>query len=128
MDWFIKALKQYADFKGRARRKEYWMFYLFYMIYSIPIMIIDLIIGYQIGSFEISPVSILFSLAMFVPSLAVTVRRLHDVGKSGAMILIGIIPIIGTIYLLVLLATEGESGYNNYGPNPKLAQTAHNTL
>jgi len=94
MNWYLKVLKQYADFSGRARRKEYWMFVLFNMIFAIVAMILDFVLGIAIGY---SPLYVLYALAMLIPGLAVAVRRLHDVGKSGWMTLIAFIPLIGSI-------------------------------
>lgn len=116
MSWYLKVLRNYAVFSGRARRKEYWMFVLFNVIFGGVAVVID----NAIGSGEPSGVvSGLYSLAVVIPSIAVTVRRLHDVGKSGWWILIAIVPLIGSIWLLVLLASDSEPGENQYGPNPK---------
>lgn len=112
MNWFLGVIQKYAVFSGRARRKEYWMFVLFNFIFAAAASIIDSILG----TYLISP---LYSLAVFVPSLAVSVRRLHDIGKSGAWIFISLIPLAGPIWLLILLATEGNRGDNQYGPDPK---------
>ncbi|MDO3693743.1 DUF805 domain-containing protein [Wenyingzhuangia sp. chi5] len=105
MNWYLKVLKQYADFNGRARRKEYWMFILFNAIASYTLMFI----GLQINFIFLSSI---YSLAVMVPSIAVGVRRMHDVGKSGWYILI-------PIYNLILLCTNGEEGPNEYGSDPK---------
>ncbi len=112
MSWFLAAIQKYATFSGRARRKEYWMFVLFSVIFSIAASIIDAILGTML-------ISILYCLAIIVPSLAASVRRLHDIGKSGAWIFISLIPFIGSIWLLILLAKEGVRGDNQYGPDPK---------
>lgn len=114
MEWFIKCIKQYADFKGRARRKEYWMFTLFCIIFNIVAMLIDVILLAGLPIFET-----LFSLFIFIPSLAVGVRRLHDIGKSGWMWLIAFIPLAGAIWLLILFCEDSEPGSNNWGDNPK---------
>ena len=119
MNWYLKVLKQYADFGGRARRKEYWMFALFNVIFAIAAMLLDNLFGMTFGEIGYGPIYSLYGLAVFIPGLAVTVRRLHDIGKSGWMILIALIPIIGSIWLLVLLVTDSESGTNKWGPNPK---------
>ncbi|MFT4943992.1 MAG: uncharacterized membrane protein YhaH (DUF805 family) [Flavobacteriales bacterium] len=119
MNWYLKVLKQYADFNGRARRKEYWMFVLFNTIFSILAMIFDNVFGIAIEGIGYGPIYLLYVLAMMIPSLAVAVRRLHDVGKSGWMILISLIPIIGGIWLLVLFVTDGNPGENEHGANPK---------
>lgn len=119
MDWYLKVLKQYADFNGRARRKEYWMFFLFNMIFAIVAMLLDNLLGFAIEGVGYGPLYGLYVLAMLIPGLAVGVRRLHDVGKSGWMMFIGLIPIVGGIWLLVLMATDGNPGENEYGLNPK---------
>ena len=119
MNWYLKVLKQYADFGGRARRSEYWYFALFNIIFAILAMILDNVLGIAIEGIGYGPIYILYGLAMFVPGLAVLVRRLHDVGKSGWMYFIALIPIIGAIWLLVLLFTDSQQGDNNWGANPK---------
>lgn len=119
MNWYLKVLKQYADFSGRARRKEYWMFVLFNMIFAIVAMILDNVLGIAMEGIGYGPLYGLYVLAMLIPGLAVAVRRLHDVGKSGWMILIALIPLIGSIWLLVLMVTDSNAGENQYGQNPK---------
>jgi len=119
MNWYLKVLKQYADFSGRARRKEYWMFALFNMIFIIVAMILDNVLGLTVGELPYGVFYFLYAFAVLIPGLAVSVRRLHDVGKSGWMILIALIPIIGAIWLLVLTVTDSNSGENQYGLNPK---------
>jgi uncharacterized membrane protein YhaH (DUF805 family) len=121
MNWYLKVLKQYADFSGRARRKEYWMFVLFNMIFTIVAMILDNVLGIAMEGIGYGPIYGLYVLAMLIPGLAVAVRRLHDVGKSGWIILIALIPLIGAIWLLVLLVTDSNPGENQYGQNPKEA-------
>lgn len=118
MNWYLKVLKQYADFSGRARRSEYWYFALFNMIFAICAIILDNVLGIDFG-FGYGPLYWLYVLAMFIPNTAVLVRRLHDVGKSGWMYFIVLIPIIGAIWLIVLLFTESQQGENKWGPNPK---------
>ncbi len=113
MEWYLKVLKQYADFNGRARRKEFWMFVLFNAIVSVILTTIDAMLG------TYGALSGIYGLAIFIPSLAVSVRRLHDIGKSGWMILVALIPVIGFIWLLVLYIMEGTPGENQYGANPK---------
>lgn len=113
MEWYLKALRQYADFEGRARRKEYWMFTLFNLIFAILAMVIG-------GLLETGAVFyFIYVLATLIPNLSVSVRRLHDVGKSGWMYLVAIIPLVGFIWLLVLFVTDSQPGDNEYGPNPK---------
>jgi len=113
MNWYLKVLKQYVDFNGRARRQEYWMFILFNIIFSIATMVIDSVIG------TYGAINGIYALAVFLPGLAVGVRRLHDIGKSGWMMLVLLIPLAGPIWLLVLMATEGTRGENEYGADPK---------
>lgn len=119
MNWYLKVLKQYADFSGRARRKEYWMFVLFNMIFANVATILDNVLGIAMEGIGYGPLYGLYALAMLIPGLAVAVRRLHDVGKSGWMILIALIPLIGSIWFLVLMVTDSNAGENQYGQNPK---------
>ncbi|MFA5513195.1 MAG: DUF805 domain-containing protein [Candidatus Kapaibacterium sp.] len=119
MNWYLKVLKQYSDFGGRARRKEYWMFVLFNVIFAIAASIIDSIIGINIFMGLYGIFYTLYMLAVLIPSIAVSVRRLHDIGKSGLMLLVALIPIIGWIWILILMIKEGEPRENQYGPNPK---------
>lgn len=119
MNWYVKALRNYVGFSGRSRRKEYWMFVLFNIIFSIAAAILDNITGLAIPEVGYGPIYGLYALAVLLPGLAVAVRRLHDVGKSGWFLLIALIPIIGAIWLLVLFCTDGQPGVNKYGPNPK---------
>lgn len=119
MNWYLKVLRQYADFTGRARRKEYWMFVLFNIIFAIIAMILDNVLGLAWGELGYGPIYLLYALFVFIPGLAVAVRRLHDINKSGWMILVSLIPIIGAIWLLVLFVMDGTPGANQYGPNPK---------
>ncbi|MCA0447300.1 MAG: DUF805 domain-containing protein [Bacteroidetes bacterium] len=119
MNWYLKALKQYADFSGRARRTEYWMFLLFNMIFAVFAMILDNMLGLTAGELPYGVFYFLYALAVLIPGLAAAVRRLHDVGKSGWMILIAIIPLIGAIWLIVLMVTDSYPGENQYGQYPK---------
>lgn len=128
MDWYLKVVRDnFANFKGRARRKEFWMFVLFNLIFDIVVMIADNIIGttFKVGSgyYAISmPYGwffLLYSLAVIIPGIAVSVRRLHDIGKSGGWIFISLIPFIGAIWLLVLFVLEGDLNPNTYGVSPK---------
>ena len=131
MNYYIKVLKQYADFNGRARRKEYWIYNIINSIIGGLLFFLDYRLGTTIDGFDLDiklttneglDVSILYciyTLFVFIPGLAVAVRRLHDVGKSGWMLLIAFIPLIGAIWLLVLYLTNSNPGENKYGPNPK---------
>ncbi len=117
----IMPLKRYADFQGRSRRKEYWMFqlgiFLAYIAFAILVGIFGAALGDTASSIVMFPL-ILIILAIIVPALAVTVRRLHDQDKSGWWILINFVP-FGGIVLLVFMCLEGTNGPNQYGPDPK---------
>jgi uncharacterized membrane protein YhaH (DUF805 family) len=148
MYWYLKVLKQYADFSGRARRKEYWMFFLFnFLIFIIGLSVLDVLLAFVLLAFRVSGFLfpsiirlldrlyilyildrlyilhrlyvLLYALAVLIPSLAVSVRRLHDIGKSGWWILITLIPLVGGFWLFVLSLIEGHSCDNQYGKNPK---------
>lgn len=131
MNWYLSVLKNYATFSGRARRKEYWMFTLFNTIAFILLYIIASIfaevggdVGAGIGLLLLS----IYSLGTLLPSLAVTVRRLHDTGRSGWWLLILLIPFVGSIVLLIFMGSDSQTGNsldhtagrNQYGENPKL--------
>lgn len=117
MKWYLHVLQNYANFNGRARRKEYWMFVLFSVLFTLIVLAIDAAIMYQF-SFFIPVLTIIYSLATLIPSIAVAIRRLHDVGKSGGYFLLSFLP-IANIYYLILLFTEGEPNKNMYGEDPK---------
>lgn len=106
-DAISTCFNKYAEFVGRARRSEYWWFFLF-------VVLVDLVVSRLSNT-----VAVLALLALFVPNLAVGVRRMHDTGKSGWYLLVGLIPIVGWIIVLVWLATEGDPNPNQYGPSPK---------
>ena len=124
MEWYLKVMRDnYANFSGRARRKEYWMFVLVQTIVMIGLMILDSVLGLD---FELQGISLGYGylyligiIVHFIPSLAVLVRRLHDVGKSGWFYFIFLIPLIGVLWLLVLYCTEGQKQDNKWGPDPK---------
>lgn len=110
--YFINVIRnKYADFNGRARRSEYWYFTLFNMLIGIVVSLIAMLIGDWF--------SYVYSLALFVPGIAVAVRRLHDIGKSGWWCFICLIPLIGFIWLIILFCKEGDRGANAYGEDPK---------
>ena len=116
MNWYLKVLKDhYLDFSGRARRTEYWMFTLINLLISWGFSLLDIVAETTIFTL----ISTIYSLLVIIPGLAVSVRRLHDVGKSGWYYLLILLPIIGWIWLIVLFATEGENGENQWGENPK---------
>lgn len=119
MSWYLMALKKYAVFSGRAQRAEYWFFVLFNVIISILLTVLDAVLGTFDVQSGYGVLSSIYALAMFIPSLAVTVRRLHDTSRTGWWILIALIPLIGAIVLLIFLVFDSAPGENDYGPNPK---------
>jgi uncharacterized membrane protein YhaH (DUF805 family) len=147
MYWYISVLRNYAKFSGRARRKEYWMFFLFnmlflilaiiadYLLYGFPLLIYPNVLYYfyhgdymylqstldylLLPDYPLPLNLFLYPLFVFLPSLAVSVRRLHDLNKNGLFILIGLIPLVGGIWLFVLSCMPGTKGPNEYGADPK---------
>jgi uncharacterized membrane protein YhaH (DUF805 family) len=123
MNWYMEVVKKYAVFSGRARRAEYWWFFLINFVIGIVLSILSSIVmanSNSNSSFNVfSCISGLYGLALLLPGLGVVIRRLHDTGKSGWWIFISLIPLVGEIWLLVILATDSQPGDNQYGPNPK---------
>lgn len=133
MEWMLLPLKRYAQFSGRARPKEYWMYVLFILICYIVIMAVERMLGLSSGSQWASqegmsasagfqsnggPLSLIFALGTFIPSLAVAIRRLHDTDRSGWWMLLCFLPLIGGIVLLVFMIQSGTRGPNRFGPDP----------
>jgi len=127
MHWMLMPLRRYADFSGRSRRREYWMFVLFNLLIGLAVWTL-LALTYLAGMSEtemttvLTPVFVLYALVALgfaIPGLAVTVRRLHDTDRSGWSLLLGLIPLVGAIVLLVFYCTEGTAGPNRFGPDPK---------
>jgi uncharacterized membrane protein YhaH (DUF805 family) len=119
MSWYLEVFKKYAVFGGRARRKEYWMFVLINLVITVVLILIDILIGTFSPQTGVGLLSGLYSLAVLIPFITVTVRRLHDTGRSGWSMLIGLIPIIGGIVLLIFMVQDSQPGANQYGPNSK---------
>jgi hypothetical protein len=126
MEWMIMPLKRFAEFSGRSRRKEYWMFVLLQMLILIPVAILAILMGGPVedpanplGSTAILIVLGVYFLVFFIPGLAVQVRRFHDQDKSGWFILLGFIPYVGSLILLVFMCLEGTRGPNRFGQDPK---------
>lgn len=113
MNWYLEVLKKYAVFSGRARRKEYWMFVLFNIIILVVLWIVEGILGIP------GILSTLYCLAVLIPSIAVSARRLHDTSRTGWWLLIGFIPLIGAVVLLIFMVQDSKPGENQYGTNPK---------
>lgn len=119
MNWYLKCWKQYADFSGRARRKEYWIFSLINCIIIFFLYILQIVMIESTLWLIFPIIFFLYAVAVFLPGLAVNIRRLHDIGKSGWWYLIYLIPIIGAIWLTVLMCLDSEPGENQWGENPK---------
>lgn len=129
MDEMLKPLRRYADFQGRSRRKEYWLFVLFQTIVFLVLGALALAGGFPLDGAPVSEpgplfylgvgLFALFGLALFIPNLAVQVRRFHDQDKSGWLILLGLIPYIGGIIVFVFMLLEGTRGPNRFGADPK---------
>ncbi|TEW55668.1 DUF805 domain-containing protein [Psychromonas sp. RZ22] len=119
MNWYLMAIKNYATFSGRSRRKEYWCFFLFNIVIGLLLSFVDR----SMGSFNVHTGSGLlggiYTLAVFLPGIAVAVRRLHDTNRSGWWLLIFLIPIIGVLVLAIFMLLEGDANINSYGDNPK---------
>ena len=111
MGWYLKVLKKYAVFEGRARRLEYWMFTLGHVVIWVALLMVD-----PFGGLLFS----IYYLAVFLPALGVTIRRLHDIDRCAWWVLITLVPLIGFIGMLVFMATDGDPFENRYGPDPKV--------
>lgn len=121
MEWMLMPLKRYADFQGRSRRKEYWMFFLGYLIVAVLLGVIGGVFG-SAGEGASGLFLVLFGifvLAIFIPALAVQVRRFHDQDRSGWFVLLNFIPYVGGLIVLVFMVLEGTRGPNRFGPDPK---------
>ncbi|MEO3976198.1 DUF805 domain-containing protein [Streptomyces sp. CAU 1734] len=113
MNWYLKVLQNYVGFSGRARRQEYWMFTLFNTIFSL------VLVGIDFALWSTPILASLYMVALFLPSLAVTVRRLHDTDRTGWWFLISLVPFVGGIILLVFVCLGGDDRPNRYGSDPK---------
>ena len=120
MEWMLMPLKRYADFSGRSRRKEYWMFVLGVFIAIIVLSIIEGMLGLSgmVGGVY-GPLTTIVGLAVIIPGIAVQVRRFHDQDRSGWFVLLSLIPFIGGLAVLVFMFLEGTRGPNRFGPDPK---------
>jgi uncharacterized membrane protein YhaH (DUF805 family) len=117
MHGYLEALRKYADFSGRARRKEFWYFNVFHFLLVLGLLAVDTAAGFD------GYLIVLYGLAMVMPAVAVGVRRLHDTGRSAAWLLINVIPIAGTIVLVFILLQDSQPDTNDFGPNPKLMES-----
>lgn len=125
MEWMLMPLRRYADFSGRSRRKEYWMFAVFQIV-LFAVLMIPVFAGMDTQQGEVGMLSklgfglmVIAALALIVPSLAVQVRRFHDQDKSGWFVLLGLIPYVGGLVVLVFMCLEGSQGSNRFGNDPK---------
>jgi uncharacterized membrane protein YhaH (DUF805 family) len=121
MDWYLMVVKRFADFSGRSQRAEYWYFVLFNFIISFVLGFVDGLAGTIISETGLGILGILYGLFILIPSISVGVRRLHDTGRSGWWLLIGLIPIIGAIVLIIFFVQDSQPDENTYGPNPKMS-------
>ena len=118
----FEPLRKYATFTGRARRKEYWLFFLFCLVVEIVVGALTGGLSYDVTTGALGPgfaLYFLVCLALLIPSLAVSFRRLHDTDRSAWWLLIGFVPIVGAVVLLIFMLLKGTEGPNRYGPDPK---------
>ena len=118
MRWYLMAMNKYDELCGRASREELWRFVSYNMIFILAAVAIDNILGTTAAGLPYGIFNYLYILAVIIPGIAVAIRRLHDVGKSGWFSLVILIPVVGLIWLLVLFCREGCDGENKYGSNP----------
>ena len=114
MNYYLDVLNKYAEFNGRSSRKEYWMFFLFNLVITGLLVVIDVMISNDNGI-----LTSLYTLAVFIPSLALSIRRIHDAGISALWLLLAFIPIIGPIAYLIFMILDSQPGNNQYGPMPR---------
>lgn len=119
MQWYLKVIRNYVGFSGRARRTEFWMFALINFLITLVLAFLDGMLGLTNMETGMGLLQGVYSLAVLLPSLAVAVRRLHDTGRSGWWLLIAFIPVVGWIVLLVFYCLDSQPGDNAHGPNPK---------
>jgi len=119
MHWYLEVLKKYALFTGRARRSEYWYFFLLSIIIAVVLAMVDSVVR-KITGIGFGLFGTLYSLAVLVPGIAVSIRRLHDTDRSGWWLLLALVPIVGLV-LLVFMVEDSNAGTNRFGQNPKLA-------
>lgn len=118
MNYYLNAIRKYCDCKGRASRKEYWMFVLINFLISLVFALLDAVVQHT-TSIKLNVLSLLYGIAILCPALGLSIRRLHDVGRSGRWLLLIFVPFVGSIVLLVFSLMDSQSGANEYGPNPK---------
>jgi uncharacterized membrane protein YhaH (DUF805 family) len=116
MPWYLHVLRNYANFNGRARRSEYWYFVLVNIAFVLALNLLDMLVRATLGT---GPFVMLYGLAMLVPGIAVSIRRLHDTDRSGWWLLLALVPVVGLV-LIWFMTIDSDSGTNRYGRNPKL--------
>jgi len=126
MNIYFTVLKKFSEFSGRSRMSEYWVFTLMNFIFMIIAILLDNLFGTTITSLPFGVISIVYSLVLILPCIAVFVRRMHDTGKSGWNIFLSFIPLVGVVWLLALCITEGTAGDNEYGADPKAVTITKN--
>ena len=119
MNWYLKVLKKYAEFDGRARRKEYWFFVLFNVLISMVLAFIDRLMGNVDPETGLGILSGIYALGVMIPGMAVSVRRLHDTGRSGWWLLITFVPVIGALVFFYFMVLDSNPERNEYGESPK---------
>ncbi|OZS43707.1 DUF805 domain-containing protein [Photobacterium sanguinicancri] len=124
MSWYLHVLKNYAVFKGRARRKEYWYFFLVNLVIALCLAVVDNLLHTPGSADGAGILGSIYSFAVMIPTIAVGVRRLHDTGRVGWWMFIVIIPVIGALVLLYFFVKDSEAQSNEYGPNPKQIEDA----
>ncbi len=123
MHWYVEVLRKYTVFSGRARRKEYWIFVLVSGLVLLLLGLVDRMMGWMYADSGYGILNTAYSIAVFIPSIAVSIRRLHDSDHSGWWMLFVFVPLVGLIVLLVLLLRNGTKGDNRFGPDPKASAT-----
>lgn len=118
MHWYVEVLRKYAIFNGRAHRSEFWYFFAFNVVIAVALAMIDAVIR-KITGIALSPLEMTYGLAVLVPGIAVSTRRLHDTNRSGWWLLLGLIPLVGLV-LFIFMLEEGMPSSNRYGPDPRL--------
>ena len=115
MNWFMTVLRKYAVFEGRARRREYWFFVLFYILISVVLAVVDRMLGTYDETYGMGALGALFCLGLLIPSIAVGARRLHDTGRSGWWLLLMLVPFIGGLFLLYWAVLPSQPSANAFG-------------
>jgi uncharacterized membrane protein YhaH (DUF805 family) len=122
MNWYLGVLKKYVEFSGRARRKEYWFFVLFNLIIMCVLSAVDVFVGTRNAVAGLGVLTGIYALVVLLPGLGVSVRRLHDTGRSGWWLLIALVPLVGGIIVLIFMVLDSERVTNVYGPDPKAGE------